>query len=281
MLFRSTPRLNTYLDQATVRNSDAKAFYNALLVELKKRFARGFQFNVAYTWSKNLDDATTGLALTDYNEGAQSQPYATKVDRELSSLHLKHNLVLNGLWTLPSLRSGNRLAEMVTGGWTISSIMTASSGAPFTVQIGGRNVPDGSRTAGRQRPELNASRSSQSITSGASTGCSFGTGTGQTVAAGTQLGTPDLYYDPCAFTLPPAGFYGSAGRNTLIGPRYFVLDINLQKAIPTGLGEGRSLTFNAGFFNLLNHSNFGRPANSVLNAGTRDRKSTRLNSSHT
>ena len=90
------------------------------------------------------------------------------------------------------------------------------------------------------------------------------------LAAGQKLGTPDLYYDPCAFTLPPAGFYGSAGRNTLIGPRYFVLDINLQKAIPTGLGEGRSLTFNAGFFNLLNHSNFGRPANSVLNAGTRN-----------
>jgi hypothetical protein len=261
-----TPRPNTYLDQATVRNTDGKAFYNALLVELKKRFNRGFQFNAAYTFSRNVDDATTGLALTDYNEGANSQPYDTKSDRGLSSLHLKHNFVLNGLWQIPSFTDSG-VANAVLGGWRLSSILTASSGAPFTVQIGGRNAPDQSRSAGRQRPELDSSRTSESITSGVSTGCSFGTGLGQTIAAGTKLGTPDLYYDPCAFSLPPAGFYGSLGRNTLIGPKYFVMDFSLQKAVPVGLGEGRALTFNADFFNLLNHPNFGRPANAVLNAG--------------
>jgi hypothetical protein len=263
-----TPRLNPYLDQATVRNTDGKAFYNALLVEVKKRFNKGFQFNAAYTFSRNVDDATTGLALTDYNEGANSQPYDTKSDRGLSSLHLKHNFVLNGLWQVPSpIEKG--IGNAVLGGWRVSSILTASSGAPFTVQIGGRNVPDQSRSTGRQRPELDSSRTSESITEGVSSGCSFGTGPGQTIAAGTKLGTPDLYYDPCAFSLPPAGFYGSLGRNTLIGPKYFVLDFSLQKAIPVGLGEGRALTFNADFFNMLNHPNFGRPANSVLNAGNR------------
>jgi len=38
------------------------------------------------------------------------------------------------------------------------------------------------------------------------------------VPAGTKLGTLDLYFDPCAFALPDAGFYGNLGRNTVIGP---------------------------------------------------------------
>lgn len=64
-----------------------------------------------------------------------------------------------------------------------------------------------------------------------------------------------------------AGFNGSAGHDILIGPSYAVLDFSLQKSVPVGLGGGRSLTFNADFFNMLNHPNFGRPANAVLNAG--------------
>ncbi|MSO19443.1 MAG: TonB-dependent receptor [Acidobacteria bacterium] len=265
-----TPRLNTYLDQSTVRNTDGKAFYNGLLVEVKKRFNRGFQFNAAYTWSKNIDDATTGLALSDYNEGAQSQPYDTKVDRGLSTLHLSHNFVMNGLWSVPSPFQGG-IGSLILGGWRVSSILTASTGAPFTVQIGGRNVPDQSRSAGRQHPEqVDASRTAASITSGVSAGCSFGPAAGQTIAAGTKLGTTDMYYDPCAYTLPAPGFYGNSGRNTLIGPKYTVLDFSLLKSMPLGLTEGSSLQFHADFFNLLNHANFGRPANAPLNAGNRN-----------
>ena len=55
------------------------------------------------------------------------------------------------------------------------------------------------------------------LCSGSSIGCT-------TVAAGTPVGTPALYYDPCVFTNPAFGVYGTAGRHTLIGAKYNSLD---------------------------------------------------------
>src|SRR2546422_6512436 len=51
----------------------------------------------------------------------------------------------------------------------------------------------------------------------------------RTVPAGTKLGTPDLYFDPCAFALPEAGFYGNLGRNTVIGPGLAHFDFAVVK----------------------------------------------------
>src|SRR5262249_47281444 len=103
-----------------------------------------------------------------------SQTYNTKSDRGLSSLDLRHNLVVNGLWSLPSpFKSG--MGAYIVGGWRLSGIFSVSSGAPFTINSGGRNAPDGSRSAGRQRPELMPGRTSENIISGTTSGCTFGT----------------------------------------------------------------------------------------------------------
>ncbi len=85
------------------------------------------------------------------------------------------------------------------------------------------------------------------------------------VAPGRQLGTPALYYDPCAFTIPAAGFLGSAGRNLLYGPGLANLDFSLVKdtAIKK-LGESGRLEFRTEFFNILNHANFAPPSRTVF-----------------
>ena len=77
------------------------------------------------------------------------------------------------------------------------------------------------------------------------------------VAAGTPLGTPDLYFDPCAFALPEAGFYGNLGRNTVIGPGLANFDFAVVKN--TALTETKSLQFRAEAFNVFNRANFNRP----------------------
>jgi hypothetical protein len=80
------------------------------------------------------------------------------------------------------------------------------------------------------------------------------------VTPGEKLGTPDLYYDPCAFSLEPLGFLGTAGRNILTAPGVLNLDFSLVKdtQLPF-LGEGGSVQFRAEFFNILNRANFARP----------------------
>ncbi len=85
------------------------------------------------------------------------------------------------------------------------------------------------------------------------------------VAAGTKLGTPDLYFDPCAFGLPDPGFYGNLGRNTVIGPGLANFDFSLVKNI--SFRETKSVQFRAEAFNLANHANFNRPG--ALQEGVR------------
>src|SRR5207244_12476048 len=66
------------------------------------------------------------------------------------------------------------------------------------------------------------------------------------VPAETKLGIPDMYFDPCAFALPEAGFYGNLGRNTVIGPGLANFDFALVKNI--SFLESRSIQFRAEAF---------------------------------
>ncbi len=263
-----SPRVNPSLGQGITRYSDAQSFYNGLQIEVKKRFSRSFQFQTAYTWSKNIDDTTSGVAQTDYREGVQSQPYNPKSDRGLSALHQSHNLVINGVYSIPSpIQSG--FLSKVLGGWQISNIFTASSGTPFSVSVSSFSGQDFGGTS-NQHPDLVAGRNNGNIVSGTTAGCAG-------VSAGQKLGTSNLYFDPCAFVLPPtpvgfpAGsrFYGNAGRNILIGPGLLNFDFSLHKSTPLGIREGSRVEFHADAFNLFNRSNFGLPAAVALNNSTR------------
>ena len=232
-------RPNPNVGVGTVRFSDAKSFYNGMQIEVKKRFSHGFQFQSAYTWSKNVDDSTTGVAQTDFVPGGvgnTNQPYNPKADRGLSALNIGQTFVINGIYQIPSLAHSG-IASVVLGGWQVANIFTANSGAPFTAFISGRNAQDQSRQAGVQHPDLVAGRSFSSIVTG----------------------DPNAYFDPKAFFLPPPGFYGNAGRDILTGPGLMNFDISLQKNTPLKIGEGRRLEFHADFFNLFNRANFANP----------------------
>jgi hypothetical protein len=278
------PRLRTALRPLNPNNgvitystSDAKSHYNAMTVELKKRLSHGFQFQTVYTWSKTVDDSSTGLGNSDFGEGLVSQPYNHRADRALAATNIGQNVSISGLWAIPSPASTGILSK-VLGGWQVSSIVALSSGVPVGANSRGASgtawAPDGRRSANNeQRPDLVAGRTVESMTTGTTAGCAG-------VAPGQKLGTPDLYFDPCAFTRPPAipipagavaaqwfagGFYGDAGRNIIIGPGSANFDVSLKKSTPIGLGEGSLLQFHGDFFNLFNHPSFGRPTASTIN----------------
>ena len=235
----NTPRLNPHTGVGTIRYSDAQSFYNGMQLEVKKRLGHGFQFQTSYTWSKNVDDSTSGVALTDYTPGGNGntqQPYNPKADRGLSSLHIGQSFVLNGIYSIPS-PTASGFVDTVFGGWQISNILTANSGVPFTVYISGRNAPDQSRSTGVQRPDLVAGRSFSSMVTG----------------------NPNQYFDPTAFVLPPTGFYGNAGRDILTGPSLINFDFSVTKRTKVPIRDTGNLEFHADFFNLFNRANFAVP----------------------
>ena len=216
-------------------------------MQLKKRLNHGFQMQGSYTWSKSIDDATAGPGNTNYpTEGSSSQMWGTKADRGLGALNQKHNLTMNGIWTLPAPR-GSRLASSVLGGWELSGIFTAVAGTPFTATETGTNVQDNGKVGGSSRlrmPDWTGKGAFSSI---------------------IHSRNPDQYFDTSNFVVPPTGIYGNLGRGTFIGPGVVNVDITLGKSIPLGLKEGTRLDFRSDFFNLFNRANFADPLSAVLN----------------
>jgi hypothetical protein len=71
------------------------------------------------------------------------------------------------------------------------------------------------------------------------------------------LGTPDLYYDPCAFSRPAPGTYGNLGRNTLTGPGFYNVDFSADKVFKKS--DRINVQFRVEIFNLLDQAHFYLP----------------------
>ena len=73
-------------------------------------------------------------------------------------------------------------------------------------------------------------------------------------------GRPERWFDPTAFVLQPAGTFGNAGRDELIGPDLRTVDLSFSKSGHlSALGPQTRLEFRIEVFNILNRANFGVP----------------------
>ena len=181
-----------------------------------------------------------------------TNPFHAPVDKGPADFYVRHSWTFNTLYQLPAFGGG--AVGKVLGGWRLSTILSLRSGLPFTPYLSGNqsrsNVSGGGNP---DRPNLVAGRKPGDITQGTTAGCPG-------VQAGRRLGGPDLYFDPCAFSIQPAGFLGTESRNLLLGPASKNWDFSLTKEIPLAvLREGTRLEFRAEIFNLLNRANFNIP----------------------
>jgi len=177
-------------------------------------------------------------------------------DYGLSAYDQRQTFVFNTQYQMPwDKRLTGRTVRATLGGWAINGILSYGSGLPFNIQDGFNNSRNGDTNV-PDRPNFVPGASNNSV-QGVTAGC-------EGIPAGQKLGTPNRYYDPCAYQLSPAGTFGNLGRNTVTGPTLFDLDFTLLKSIP--LTEKKKLEFRAEFFNLLNHANFGLPLRTVFTA---------------
>jgi hypothetical protein len=120
----------------------------------------------------------------------------------------------------------------VLGGWRVNAIVVAQSGAPFTVNLAVDRANIGAGPA--QRPDQlrdpNLSRDDRS---------------------------PEQWFDTDAFALPAQYSFGSAPRNSVVGPGYMNVDFALAKI--WSVGTTSELEFRWEVFNLLNRANFDLP----------------------
>ncbi len=225
--------------------TDAQSFYNSGQLSLQKRFSRGVSFQASYTYSKSIDDQS-GPFPSDYvsESGVAQNFFNRKGDRARSSFDRTHAFVFNALYDLP-FGPGRRYGQDIggfggrlLGGWRVGGIVTVLSGVPFTANLGSFNNSGTNASFPGDRPNVKP---------------------GAQPCGSAVLGSPDKWFDPSIFTLPPAGQFGNSGRNTICGPALRNVDFSLTK--DTKLGERLGLEFRAEFFNIFNHANFNVPVN--------------------
>jgi len=149
-------RPNPNFAAISVRRSFGETYYNGLLVELKRRFAAGFQFNVAYTLAKAENLSGTGNgggagAEDPFGGGDLLNQFNLKSNRGPAPTDQRHRFVINGVYNFPQLDRGDRFIRGLLNGYRISGIFTAESGRPFSALISSPNVPfilDGAQYSG-------------------------------------------------------------------------------------------------------------------------------------
>ena len=246
---KGAPLANPALANTTTWLTEGVSSYNALQVDVNRRFSHGFQIRGVYTYSKNLDDGTAMNSSVGANApGFVMYPLDPKLDWGLATTDVRNLAVINGAYELP-FGTGRAFFATVSGwrgklanGWTLSGIETLQSGFPFTPQLGFNPTNNGD-SRNPIRPSWNPAFSGPVI-----------------------LGGPNQYFNPNAFIPPVAGTYGNVGRDTLIGPGLATLDFSVLKNTP--LSERLNLQFRAEFFNILNRANFGTPNAVVFSSAT-------------
>jgi hypothetical protein len=250
-----TPRQNTAFSTIELKSSDGESWYNALILDARRRWSSGFTGQVSYTLSKSVDTTQASTFFSDATNGTTSAmpEYIPDYNKGLSDFDSRHVLVVNATWELPIAKGLSGAAGAIFGGWRVSGIWNMRSGNPLTVFV----------QSNRSRSQWNPSR---------------GPGIGQdrpSYAPGygpdnAVLGRQDQWFDPNAFALQPAGTFGNTGRGDFIGPDLRTLDLSLSKTAQWGrLGDNGRVEFRLEAFNVLNRANFGAPSLTAF-AGTSD-----------
>ncbi len=224
----------------TYETSQGNSIFHAGQIRITRRFARGLSANALYTFSKSIDNASSfggGGGVVAQN------PQNLAAERGLSTFDTRHRL--NAGYTLSSpvgvhgmWRNGGWKTKAFTG-WTISGNFTAISGTPLTARVSGNLSNTGGTAA-------------------------FGTGRAQATGADINEGG-FAYFNLRAFTLPPGGQYGNAGRNTIPGLFQLGLNASLNRAFRFG-DTRRQLQLRIAANNALNHvaiTNIGTTVNSA------------------
>ena len=207
--------INPYSD-VNAQMSDGNSSYNALNLELKKRFSSNIQFYATYTWSHSIDESSDLQTLLKPQDNTNF-----KAERSDSLFDQRHRFVFSGVMSSPDgWRKG--------GGWksflqdfSFAPIIEFGSGRPFNIIAPGDANGDFQST--NERPTV--------------------------LADGTLCQT--AVDANCLTGIFPAN--GNLGRNMGITHNYFSVDARLTRRIR--FGERFSLDLIAEGFNLFNRFN--------------------------
>jgi outer membrane receptor protein involved in Fe transport len=225
------------------QSSEGSSILHAGTFRLRRRPVKGIGGGVTYTLARSRDNASSSgggasvVAQDDRNLAAEWG---------LSSFDRRHQLAGDISVELPFgenkpwLNHGGLWAALFEN-WRASSTFTWQSGTPLTPRVTGAATDIAQGTNGTLRANFDGS------------------------AIQVHDPTIDLFFNTAAFSIPPAGTFGTAGRNIIIGPGSHQL--NAQFSRDLRMGRTRALTIQLNATNLLNMVNY-QAIDTIVNSPT-------------
>jgi hypothetical protein len=211
---------------------DGKSIYHALTLKIDRRLRRNLAYAFSYTLSSSIDDASSPGATESEANVPQNVRNIFDGEWAHSSFDHRHQVIATGTYQVPMFEDATGITKHALSGWRANVTLIAQSGAPFTVNLATDRANIGSGPA--QRPN--------------------------------QIGDPNLpggqrsadrWFDTSAFQLQDPFTFGTAPRNSVIGPGFADVDLGLAKTWP--LAGRAELEFRWEIFNLFNRANFDVP----------------------
>jgi hypothetical protein len=234
----NTQARRIYQDFGTIEDESTVGYsqYHSFQLTVNKRFSRGFTLLGSYTFSKDVG------STSPQGEGSLGtrDPNNWNLEKGLMGTDRTHILAISSVWMLPS-PAGNKALSAIVGGWQLTGIYTASTGAPLKVSAGtdrsltGQNL-DTADLVGDWRISESRTREQEIL----------------------------KWFNTAAFALPAFGTFGTAGVNIVRGPAASNLDLALFKNFQ--VKERFRFQFRVEFFNSLNHTVLGNPNTAFNNA---------------
>jgi Carboxypeptidase regulatory-like domain len=213
------------------------ADYHAFQLSVNKRYTNGLAYQVAYTFSKALDENDGWFGAEGKNV---ADPYNPRASLSPAGFDIPHLLTVNANYELPigqgkQFSTGNHVVDYIVGNWQLNGILTVRSGQRYSVTD---NNGDPANTgnvgwAGYEQANLVGDPNSGSCPRGA------------------NVHTQTCWINTSAFQTPAFGTFGNLRPDPYQAQRYWNLDFSLFRGFPI-VGEGRKLEFRAEAFNLFN-----------------------------
>jgi hypothetical protein len=232
------------------------SFYNALIVQYRHDFSRGFQFLSNYTWGKTVSDYPYENTLTENGSSGAGEgglQYPNLNSRGESNQSHRQRFVLSGIWSPKYGENWHAYAKVPLAGWRLSGIATMESGDALTVNNGGPSTPCPASQAGTSFCPTGYGSSAQDGAGYTPNGTEFDE---LTVSGNANIShgqkTFSRQFDTSKFSVTPMNVRGNSGFGTVFGPGQERLDLSLAKTFV--IYERLHLEFRGDAFNALNHS---------------------------
>ncbi|HYP53509.1 MAG TPA: hypothetical protein VEQ42_08210, partial [Pyrinomonadaceae bacterium] len=216
----------------TLRETSGISRYHGMLSSLTYRFASGVSLTAAYTFSKNMTDATNDRDAVDFPQN----PRDYRPEYAEARTSRPHVFAASYVYELPWFkRDANAFKRAILGGWQFAGITDIQSGQPVA-RVG----------LAAAQPQTGLTGFYPNVISDPNGGL-----------AGTRdaAGLP-LIFDPNAFAAPAHGTFGNAPRAVarLFGRNQ--TNFTLTKNIYFNSEEGVRLQLRAEAFNVFNNTQF-------------------------